>query len=1063
MKRQRMVVRPGNVRIIRWMMVCLVAALLSVALTSSAPKVSAQAGFEGDVTPRPTGKIGPVAPSDVEQIGRFAMGLDTVNEGSEFQRADVAPRTTFGDGRVGMADVVQAIRYAAGIDSLTAAGGPYADLNTPALTGLKDKAHPEAVSEVRIGTPTFGAGTMTVPVELVAMGTENALGFTLAFDPSKLSNPVAVLGTDASSALGLYNLNQVLSGRIGVGIALPAGQKFAAGARQILRVTFNVTAASLGTTTPIGFASSPVQLEIADPNGILIEQRIFTGGTVTINNPTPTLTALNPSSAFAGDVSFTLGVIGTNFVNGSIVRWGSTNLVTTFQSATLLTAAVPASLIATAGTASITVFNPTPGGGSSNALIFSINNPVPSLTGLGFSTIAAGSPAGSLTVTGNGFVPGSVVFWNGRPCPTRFISRTQLIADYAAADIACAGLIRVTVVSPAPGGGTSVVQTFSITPTITAINPSVAFVGGAPFILTVNGTGFCDGARIRVNGTPRSSTIINGNQITTGITAEDLRTATTLQISVISADNQVVSGNVPLRVDDCAPAQPRVTIASTLNFGTAEPARGAIPIADRPSQTFTVQNAGCQPLPLSFTTRRTGADVTSGKIVNTDDSGTFILYNITGGVTQEIRSGSTITIPGTRTWEFRIVFDPKIPTPAGSTSNLAASQIISDLLNSSFTILQGSTVVGSAALTGRVESNSRFINPLAPRLDPLVVFIKSGNDEFSVEASGYDADTNINQVAYQFYDGSGNRVGSPQVYDINLQGLGLLKGQSFSLVKKFTAKDMGLNAQQVQVFFYESDAKQAFATSGLIGTGRGRIVNATSVSAASYAPGSVATEGIVSMFGEDFGAKAEGATTAPLPKELSETRVYVTDANLVERAAPLFFVSPTQINYLIPEGTVPGEAKVVIANKGTVVSTGTVKVTEMAPAFFTANSDGKGAPAAYAVRVKADNSQVSEAVAEFDAVQKKFVPVPISLGTQDEQVILVLFGTGIRYYSSMNNVKATLGGVEAEVQYAGKQGQYVGLDQVNIRVPRSALVAGEVDLVLSVDGMKSNSVRVHIR
>ena len=1058
MNKQRMVAKSGNFRIIRWITVCLIAALLSVALTSSAPKVSAQSGFEGDVTPRPTGKNGPVTQTDLEQIGRFAMNLDKVNEGSEFQRADVAPRTTFGDGRVGMADVVQAMRYAVGLDSITAAGGPWTNLNTPAAG--KVAVHPEAVSEVRIGMPTFGVGTMTVPVELVAMGTENALGFTLAFDPGKLSNPVAVLGTDAASALLLTNPSQVISGRLGVGLALPAGQKFTARAKQILKVTFNITDASLGTQTPIGFASSPVQLEIADPMGLLIEQRIFTGGTVTILKPIPTLTALNPSVAFAGDVSFTLGVIGMNFVNDSIVRWGNTNLVTTFQSATLLTAAVPASLIATAGSAGITVFTPTPGGGTSNALTFFINNPVPSLTGLGFSTIAAGGPAGTLVVNGNGFVPTSIVFWNGRPCPTRYISRTQLIVDYLAADIACAGLIRVTVVSPAPGGGTSVVQTFSIAPTIAAINPSVAFVGGAAFTLTVNGTGYCDGARIRVNGTLRASTIVSGTQITTAISADDLRVAGTLQLSVVSADG-VVSNNVPLIVDPCAPAQARVMIAPTLDFGTTMPARGAI--ADRPTQTFTVQNVGCQPLTLGFTTRRTGADVTSGKIVNTDDSGTFVLYNITGGVNQEIRSGSTVTLGEGRTWTFRIVFDPKIPTPAGATSNLAASQVISDLLNATLTIFQGSTPIGSSSLTGRVESNSRFINPLAPRLDPLVVFIKSGGDEFTVEASGYDADTNIFQVAYQFYDGAGNRVGSPQVYDINLQSLGLLKGQSFTLVKKFTAKDMGLNAQQVQVFFYESDGKQAFATSGLVGTGRGRIVNATSVSAASYAPGSVATEGIVSVFGEDFGAKAEAAKTSPLPKELGETSVYVTDANLVERAAPLFFVSPTQINYLIPEGTVPGAAKVVIANKGTVKSTGTLQVSEMAPAFFTANADGKGAPAAYAIRVKADNSQVTEAVAEFDPVQKKFVPAPINLGAQEEQVILVLFGTGIRYYSSMNNVKATLGGVESEVQYAGKQGQYVGLDQVNIRVPRSALVGGEVDLVLSVDGMKSNPVRVHIR
>jgi uncharacterized protein (TIGR03437 family) len=1058
MQRQRMVAIFGNLRIIRWMAVCLVAALISFTLTSPTPSVSAQSGYEGDVTPRPTGKNGAVTATDVEQIGRFAMNLDTINGGSEFQRADIAPRATLGDGRVGMADVVQAMRYSSGLNPLTSAGGPSAPPSSSAAT--TSGARPEAISEVRIGAPTFGAGTMTVPVELISMGTENALGMTLAFDPNKLSNPNAVLGADASTALLLVNPTQILSGRIGIGLALPAGQKFTAGSRQILLITFNVNYAALGTKTPIGFASSPVQLEISDPDGNLIDQRIFVGDDVTINFPVPTLTGLNPASAFVDDPSLTIGVFGTNFVPSSIVRWGSTNLATTFQSATLLTAIIPAALLTNTGAFNITVFTPTPGGGTSNALPFNVINPVPTLGSLGFTMIPAGGGAGTLEIIGNGFVPGSIVFWNGRPCPTRFISRTRLIVDYAAADILCAGVIQVTVVSPAPGGGTSAVRTFNIVPTIASINPTIAYVGGGQFTLTVNGTGFCTGARIRVNGVPRTSTVVSPTRITTTMNASDLTSKTTLQISVISVDN-VASNNVPLPIDDCTPAQAVVTIASTLDFGTAEPARGAIP--NRPSQTFTVQNAGCQNLMLNFTTRRTGADVTSGKIVNTDDSGTFILYNITGGANQEIRSGSTITIPGFGTWTFRIVFDPKIPAPAGGTSNLAASQVISDLLNSTFTILQGSTAIKSANLTGRVENNSRFINPLAPRLDPLVVFAKTGGDEFTVEASGYDADTNIAQVAYQFYDGAGNRIGSPVSNDVNFQSLGILKGQSFSLVKKFTAKDVGQSAQQVQVFFYDADGKQSFATSGQVGTGRGRIVNATTVSAASYLPGSVATEGIASAFGEEFGTTTEGAKTTPLPIELGETKVYVTDANMVERAAPLFFVSPTQINYLIPEGSVAGQAKIAIAHKGKVVSTGTVQIADRSPAFFTANSDGQGAPAAYAIRVKADNSQVSETVAEFDSAQRKFVPAPINLGPPEEQIFLVLFGTGIRNYSLMRNVKATLAGVEAEVHYAGPQGQYVGLDQVNIKVPRSALVSGEVDLVLSVDGIKSNPVRVHIR
>lgn len=1060
MKRSSLVTKMNTPRILRWMTLCLLAAVCSLALLSPTPTVSAQSGYEGDVTPRPTGKNGAINQNDYEQIGRFATNVDKVNEGSEFQRADCAPRATLGDGRVGIADLVQAMRYAALLDPLTAAGGPIAA--AAAKPGL---AQSEAAREVRVGTATFTSSTVTIPIELEAQGNENALGFTLAFDANLLNSPVAVLGTDAAAALLLLNPTEVGSGRLGVGLALPAGQKFAAGTKQILRVTFNFAMSAFGQTTPIGFASSPVALEISDEMGNLLDQRIFTGKQMVVEYPVPVITALNPGSSFADDISFTIGVIGTNFVNGSVVRWNGTNLNTTFQSPTLLTALVPAALIATAGTANITVFNPTPGGGTSNPLTFFINNRVPSLTGLGIPMIDAGGAGGMFEVTGNFFVNTSVVFWNDRPMPTTFVSRTRLKVTYTAADIICAGVIGVRVVSPAPGGGTSGTLTFNIKPTITSLNPASAVVGGSTFTLTVNGAGFCPDATVLVNGIARPSVVVNPNQIKTTINASELDAVKTLQISVKSGG--VVSNPFPLPI--ICPPQAKVTLASTLDFGTATPARAPIP--NRTSRTFTVQNTGCETLNLSFAIRRTGEDVTSGKITNPDDSGTFVLFNTTGGANTEIRSGSMISIGGGKTWTFRLDFDPKIPAPAGKTSNLAASQIIPDVINSTLAILQDTTAVGveavttiaTASLTGRVENRSRFIDPLAPRQDPLVVFTKSGSDEFTVEASGYDADTNIAQYAYQFYDQSGNRVGQPQVYDVNLRSLGLLKGQSFTIVKKFTARDSGFASNQVQVFFYDSDGQQSFATSGPIGTGRGRIVNATSVSAASYSPDAVATEGIASAFGENFAAKTDGAQSLPLPTELGEVKVYVTDANMVERPAPLFFVSPTQINYLIPTGTVPGDAKVVVVSKGAVVSTGNVRIAEMAPALFTANSDGKGAPAAYAVRVKPDHSQSNEPVAQFDAVQNKFVPAPINLGPPDEQVILVLFGTGIRYYSSMNNVSAKIAGVAAQVDYAGPQGQYVGLDQVNLHIPRSLIVGGEVDLVLTVDGKPSNPVRIHVR
>ena len=190
---------------------------------------------------------------------------------------------------------------------------------------------------------------------------------------------------------------------------------------------------------------------------------------VICGNPVPAITSLSPATATAGGATFTLTVTGSGFVNGAVVRWNGANRPTTFVSDTQLTAAIPATDIATAGTASVTVFNPAPGGGASNSLTFTINasNPAPAISSLAPAAATAGGAAFTLTVTGSGFVNGAVVRWNGANRPTTFVSTTQLTATISAADLAAAGTASVTVFNPAPGGGESGAATF----TINASNP----------------------------------------------------------------------------------------------------------------------------------------------------------------------------------------------------------------------------------------------------------------------------------------------------------------------------------------------------------------------------------------------------------------------------------------------------------------------------------------------------------------------------------------------------------------------------------------------------------------
>src|SRR5262249_48496942 len=183
----------------------------------------------------------------------------------------------------------------------------------------------------------------------------------------------------------------------------------------------------------------------------------------------------------------------------------------------------------------------------------------------------------------------------------------------------------------------------------------------------------------------------------------------------------------------------------------------------------------------------------------------------------------------------------------------------------------------------------------------------------------------------------------------------------------------------------------------------------------------------------------------PLPTTLSGTTVKVRDRNGVERLSPLFFVSPAQVNYQIPPGTASGAATVTITNGNGKVSIGTVQISGVAPGLFTVDANGRGLPTVIALRATADGSQQFELVARFDPAQNKWVAIPIDLGPASDQVFLSLYGTGIRYRSSLQAVTATIGGENAPVYSADGQGAFVGLDQVNLLLPRTLAGRGDVD------------------
>jgi len=243
----------------------------------------------------------------------------------------------------------------------------------------------------------------------------------------------------------------------------------------------------------------------------------------------------------------------------------------------------------------------------------------------------------------------------------------------------------------------------------------------------------------------------------------------------------------------------------------------------------------------------------------------------------------------------------------------------------------------------------------------------------------------------------------------------------------------------------------------------GRTNPLTTTSAASYAGSRVAPGSIAVAFGTNLATITETANNLSLPTTLAGLSLKVKDSANVERLAGLLFAGPGQVNYQIPPGSANGNAQVTVTSADGSSASGAIEIAAVAPGLFSANSDGKGVAAAFVLRVKADGSQSSEPVAQYDTGQAKYVTVPIDLGPETDQLFLVLFGTGIRGFSALSAVTASIGGANSGVDFAGPQGTYVGLDQINVRLSRSLIGRGEVDTGLTVDGQASNTVRVNFR
>ena len=229
----------------------------------------------------------------------------------------------------------------------------------------------------------------------------------------------------------------------------------------------------------------------------------------------------------------------------------------------------------------------------------------------------------------------------------------------------------------------------------------------------------------------------------------------------------------------------------------------------------------------------------------------------------------------------------------------------------------------------------------------------------------------------------------------------------------------------------------------------------TVVNAASYAADVVAPDSLAAAFGMFQTQDGQPATTLslPIPTTLNGVKININGLD-----APLFYVSNSQINFLVPPLTALGVATVIVTNANGTTRTGTVNIMAAAPGLFSRTADGRGT----AVALTTNDGINYPSIANPDGSERQ-----VSAGTAAQPNYLILYGTGIKRAQAANPndangvaeaVQVLFQGVPGTVTYAGLAPGFFGLDQVNVIIPPEISGLGKINVQLLVNGKISNTV-----
>ncbi len=307
----------------------------------------------------------------------------------------------------------------------------------------------------------------------------------------------------------------------------------------------NTTKVSFGGTILSPSAVSPTQLTVLVP-AFTTEKAGTVNVTVTgtaesnplqftINNPVPSLLSISQPESLLNSAPFPLEITGTGFTSSTTVSIGGLSLVPTSTRPTRLTVLVPDTSLLAAAILPVTVTNAAPGGGTSSAQTLTVLNPVPNITTLSLNSVIVDSPDFTLNIIGTGFASGITATLGSLHLIPTAISSTQLSVLVPKTAVATIGVMPISVVNVAPGGGVSNLVDFTVknpVPTLTSLTPDKTLVSGTSFTLDLAGTLFAPGITVEFGSTLITPTLVSPTQLTAQIPEAAIATSGIVAVTV---------------------------------------------------------------------------------------------------------------------------------------------------------------------------------------------------------------------------------------------------------------------------------------------------------------------------------------------------------------------------------------------------------------------------------------------------------------------------------------------------------------------------------------------------